>query len=91
MISTLDELVRILDEKEMPYEETKLNNGYRCVHVFDKVAYERKKKHPVKYKNEFVPYIRVSDHNGDPYIRDCGICYTSTWENVLKMIEKLEA
>lgn len=70
---TREDFINFLKEKDIPFEEY-TEHGLDQVWVYSKGEYELKKKNPRKYKNLYVPYLRVSNFDGDWYTRDNGLC-----------------
>lgn len=76
------DFIKLVEGLGLPYKEANVqmlrNKDYDGIYVYGKEAYELVMKHPRKYKDLFVPYIRVSHFDGgfgEPmYIRDNGIC-----------------
>lgn len=65
-------------------------NGLRQIYVYDKGVYDLKKKHPQKYRNLYMSYLRISDHGGDGlYTRMDGICGEMTDEKIKREIDYL--
>ena len=77
------EFIEFLREKGAAYQVVDNHDHPEVgpqVYVFDKDAYTKVRKHPRKYKDLYVPYLRVSrfETDGDTvYVRDDGYC---TWE-----------
>lgn len=61
---TRQEFIDFLVENEIPYSEY-TEKGLDQVWVFAKMEYKLKKKHPRKYKDLYVPYLRVSHFDED--------------------------
>ena len=70
---TREEFINFLKEHEIPFSED-TDNGMDMVYAYSKVEYELKKKHPRKFKNLYVPYLRVSNFDGEWYTREDGWC-----------------
>lgn len=68
------EFMEFLDSIGARYEYTDNDGKLEQIYVFDKDAYDKKKKHPRKYKDLYVSYLRVSNFNADLYTRQNGIC-----------------
>ena len=85
-----DELIAYLIENDIPYyEETQIENYY-AIYINDKDAYYKKKKHPRKYKDLYVPYLRVSHFDEDRlYTRQDGICGYMSKERIMDIVNKL--
>ena len=87
---TRQEFIEFLVSNDIPHEEY-TENGADMVYVFSKDEFEKKKKHPRKYANLYVPYLRVS-HFGEGnewYTRESGwTCYMSQ-EKVIRKCKEL--
>lgn len=63
--------------------------GVEKIYIFAKKDYDLVHKHPRKYKNRYVPYIRVSHFEGNRvYVRDNGLCEYRSLDVLKKKIEK---
>ena len=77
-----EDFIKLVEKLGLPYKEANIKmlrkKDYDGIYVYGKEAYELVAKHPRKYKDLFVPYIRVSHFDGEcgepMYIRDNGIC-----------------
>lgn len=87
---TKKELVQFLEDNNIPYEEENVN-GLEQVYVFSKKEYTLKRKHPRKYKNLYLPYLRVSNFGGELYTRENGWCQYTPECIVLEKCKKLGA
>jgi hypothetical protein len=85
-----DELIMYLIENDIPYyEETQIENYY-AIYIFDKDAYNKKMKHPVKNKHLYVPSLRVSHFDEDRlYVRQDGLCFYASEERVMDIVDEL--
>jgi hypothetical protein len=99
LIMTREDFINYLVENNIPYcEDTENGNDY--VYVFDKVAYELKKKYyegrKLELKDIYIPYLRVS-HFVDRgllmttlwYVRDNGICEWTPENVVMDRVKSL--
>lgn len=76
MTMTREEFIEFLSEHGIPFTCDYLACKYDGVYVFSKKEYNLKKIHPRKYKDLYVPYIRVSDFGhkrGRVYTRENGL------------------
>ncbi len=71
---TRTEFTKWLDSIGAIYSYTDNNGKLEQVYVFEKGAYEKKKKHPRKYNDLYVDYLRVSNFDGKLYTRRSGLC-----------------
>ena len=87
-----EDLVKFLVENDIPFMERKLDyKGLDQIYVFERKARELKMLHPRKYKNLFVPCIRVSHFDEERwYTRDCGWTEWKKPEEVIDMIKRME-
>ncbi len=88
---TREQFIDYLVEREVPFEDASLTvPGYDGIYVSGKKEYEMKRAHPRKYKDLFIPYIRVS-HFDEPawYTRVNGWVSYMTEKDVLDYVEKL--
>lgn len=85
-----DELIIYLIENDIPYyEETSIQNYY-AIYIHDKDAYNKKKKHPRKYKDLYVSYLRLSHFENDrAYTRYDGWCCYMSKERIMNIVDKL--
>ena len=82
---TKELFIDFLDRREIPYQERDIN-GLELVYVFSKKEFLLKQKHPKKYKDLYVPYLRVSHFDEDRwYTRDNG--WTS-YMSISRILEK---
>jgi hypothetical protein len=85
-----DELIIYLIENGIPYHEETEIKDYYAIYIFDKDAYEKKHKHPRKYKDLYVSYLRVSHFDeARPYTRQDGICSYMSKERIMDIVDKL--
>ena len=85
-----DELIIYCIENEIPYYEETQIKDYYAIYIHDKDAYEKKRKHPKKYKDLYVPYLRVSHFDEErPYTRQDGWCEHKTKEQIMNIVDKL--
>ena len=85
-----DELIIYLIENDIPYYEETSIKDYYAIYIYEKDAYEKKHKHPRKYKDLYVPYLRVSRFDEErPYTRQDGWCQYMSKERVLEIVDKL--
>lgn len=64
--------------------------GFEQVYIFEKTAYDKVKKQPRKYKDLYVPYLRISDHGGNGlYTRRDGICGEMSDDDIKEIIDEL--
>lgn len=87
---TREEFIEFLKERDIPFTEY-TENGLDQVYVFSRRAYMLKTKYPRRYKNLYVPYLRVSNFNGEWYTRQDGWCEYMPVCNVLKICRELGA
>lgn len=88
---TRQEFINYLEINEIPYSEY-TENGADMVYVFSKVEYNKKKAHPRKYKNLYVPYLRVSHFDEYRwYTRDNGLCGYMSIKKVMDIVKELGA
>lgn len=89
---TREEFINVLKEHDIPFEDLSNNDiyvdGYDGVYVFSRKEYSLKKKHPRKYKNLYIPYIRVSNFGGEWYTRQDGWCCYMPEEKVIDIVLK---
>ena len=75
---------------EFVIDETFVEQIGPRIYVFDKDLFLLQKKHPRKYKNLYVPYMRLSrfeERSGDAvYVRDNGWCAWYSVEDVKRTI-----
>ncbi len=75
---TREEFINWLEKIGARYglpDQSKYKEFYDGVYVFGKDAYDKKKAHPRKNKDLYVPYIRVSGFDSDMlYTRENGWC-----------------
>ena len=85
-----DELIIYLIENDIPYhEDTRIKDHY-AIYIFDKDAYEKKQKHPRKYKDLYIPYLRVSHFDEEyPYTRQDGWCQYMSKDKIMDIVDKL--
>lgn len=80
----------LVKELGVPFSEY-TENGADIIYVFSKKEYELKKKHPRKYKDLFVPYLRVSHFYEYTrwYVRDCGLTGYRNPSDVIKQVKEM--
>lgn len=85
---TRNEFIDFLKANDIPFEEY-TKNGLDQVWVYDKKQFEKKKLNPVKNRNMYVPYLRVSNFDGDRwYTRENGwTCYMNQEIVINKCLE----
>lgn len=86
----LEQVKEYLDKIGARYE-TVTTGDFKQIYVFEKDAYDKKHKHPRKYKDLYVSYLRISCHPGHIglYTRRDGICGYMTDETVKEFIDRL--
>ena len=88
---TREEFVEYVKSTGLEYDDNPKGFGddYDGMYIF---GYESKlkKAHPRKYKNLYVPYLRVSNFDGTWYVRDNGYCHHATENEVVRLVEKLK-
>ena len=90
---TKGEFIGYLIDNEIPYTEYS-NGTVEHIYVLSKKETKLKKAHPRKYKDLFVPYVRVNVdgfYDGEFYIRDSGWCHTVNEEMLMNIVRKLGA
>lgn len=87
---TKAEFVEFLEELGAPYEEVEIN-GLEQVYVYSRREYELKRKYPRKYKDLYLPYLRVSNFGGELYTRENGWCEYMPDSIVLEKCKELGA
>lgn len=81
---TREEFINFLKENDIPFDEY-TEHGLDQVYVYSKGEYQLKRKHPRKYKNLYVPYLRVSHFDEDRwYTRENGWCEHMNQDRVLE-------
>ena len=87
---TKEKLLGMLDYTEHVYkvvEEPEI--GIDQVWIFSRKEYDAKKKHPRKFKDLYVPYIRVSNFEKKrQYVRDNGLCETISDKELMRRLEE---
>ena len=84
-------LLEKLKEMDLPYDVTGSGEDER-IYVCARNAYKKKKEHPSKYKDLYVPYCRISFHSGGMiYVRDNGLCYYVNEQRLMELLERLAA
>lgn len=90
---TREEFINYLMEIGVPFRDASKDipggGHYDGVYIFEKKAYELKHKHPRKYKGLYVPYLRVSNFDGDWYIREDGWTQYCSESIVLEKVKEL--
>ncbi len=85
-----DELIIYLIENEIPYYEETSIKDYYAIYIYGKDEYEKKHAHPRKYKDLYVPYLRVSHFDEErPYTRQNGWCQHMSKERILEIVDEL--
>lgn len=86
----LENVKTYLDEIGARYNVVSIN-GFEMIYVFEKDAYDNKKKHPRKYKDLYVSYLRISKHDGDErfYTKMDGITRYLPDYRIKKIIDEL--
>lgn len=88
--NTREEFIQFLEDHDIIYEESS-NDKYDGIYVVSKYEYNLKKKYPRKYKDLFIPYLRVSGFDEDMwYTRYCGDCRYMSKDRIAKICLKLE-
>ena len=87
------EFINYLVENNIPYTEYVVEDkGIDQVYVFSRKEHEMVKAHPKKYKNLYVPYLRVSHFDGDRwYTRENGFTSYMSIEKILGKCKELGA
>lgn len=95
---TREELEMFLEEIGAIYEVdlSCKDKGVEFVYIHGKDEYLKKKNHPRKYKNLFIPYLRVSWHDGEDrvYTRHNGLTgymNTDDVKNVCRELTEIES
>lgn len=89
---TREEFINYLMEIGVPFHDASEDipgGEYDGVYIFEKKAYELKRKHPRKNKNLYIPYLRVSNFGGEWYIRENGRTQYCPESIVLKKVKEL--
>ena len=89
-----EQFINYLKEHNIPFSVEGLPEGYDGVYVLERKASEMKKKHPIKYKDLFVRYLRVShfdERTGWAYTRYCGLCQWMRWDVIVRAVNELGA
>ena len=84
-----ENFVKWLKDNEVTFEIP--DRDIYTIFVYSKMEYEMKNKHPRKYKNIYIPYIRISWHDDKPeavYTRWNGVCEYMTEKTVKRVIER---
>lgn len=71
----LDNVIKYCEEIGAKHFIHEMPNGLRMLYILDKEEAEIKEKHPKKYAQLFVSYLRVSKHDDHDYFytRDNGV------------------
>lgn len=87
---TKEKLLGMLNYTEHVYEVEEIpEKGIDNVWIFSRKEYDAKKKHPRKFKDLYVPYMRVSHFEKKrQYVRDNGWCETINDKELMKRLEK---
>ncbi len=84
-------LLEKLKELDLPYEVTGFEDKEQ-IYVCARNAYKKKKEHPNKYKDLYLPYCRVSFYAGGKiYVRDNGLCHYVNKHQLMEILERLAA
>lgn len=86
---TAKEFMEWLDSIGAAYQFTDNDGRLEQVYVFDKGVYELKKKHPRKYRGLYLPYLRVSNFDGELYTRQDGWCQYMSDDKVKEICMEL--
>lgn len=88
---TREEFIKLLDEIGAIYEESDVK-GYDGIYICSREEYELRKKHPRKYKDLYVPYIRVSHFDEDQlYVKDNGWCCYRSIDKIIEQVKEYAA
>lgn len=86
---TREEFIEYLKTTGLDFTESDVEN-YDGIYVLGCES-KLKKKHPRKYKNLYVRYIRISGFDSNEwYVRDNGIVYYACEKKVMELIEDLK-
>lgn len=90
---TREEFIKYLENNNIPFEDaSKTIKGYDAVYVVSKREYEKKRNYPRKYKDLYVPYLRVSHFDEERwYTRENGWVEYKTQEEIMKIVKELGA
>ena len=83
-----EKFINYCDEHKVPYELTEYN-GTEFMYVYGSKRYKLKTTKPRKYKDLYVPYIRISFHSRGWYVRDNGYCSYMPESMIFASIEEL--
>lgn len=84
-----EKFINYCDEHKIPYNLENYN-GTEFMYVYNSERYKLKTTKPRKYKDLYVPYIRISFHDGDWFVRNNGICEYMPELVIFASIEELE-
>lgn len=86
------QFIEMLEERHIPFikaEDTGLwKQGYDGIYVKKKGEFEKKKQHPRKYKDLYVPEFRVSGFNETLYVRENGWCQYINDDYLMNLVEE---
>ena len=88
---TKNEFIEWLESIGARFQDCSNERSADTVFVFGKDEYDKVSKHPRKYNNLYVPYIRVTWHPEDPrelYVRDNGMTSWGTEQSIKDTIER---
>ena len=87
---TYEEFIERLEEIGACYQVYDAIPGRVQVYIHDKGLFQLKKKHPRKYKDLYIPYLRVSGfEDGNYYVRDNGWCQYMPEERIMEIVNDL--
>lgn len=99
---TKNEFTKKLDMLKIKYDEVKPRDDldFYMIYIHSRKEMEMKKSHPRKYKDLYVPYIRVSHFEGDTliqddyrpgklYVKDNGVTYYMDERKVIELCKEL--
>ena len=80
-----NDFIKWLEKKGIHHSEY-TEKGLDQVYVYSKEEYEKRQNHPRKYKDLYVPYLRVSQFDGWPnlYVRDNGYCEYMNIQDIVR-------
>lgn len=84
-----EKFINYCNEHKVPYDLIEYN-GREFMYVYNSKRYKLKTTKPRKYKDLYVPYIRISFHSGDWYVRNNGICSYMSEIMIFASIERQE-
>ena len=89
-IAAKDDMIKWLKERQIDFSDVTAEREIPTVFVYSHKEHIKKKFYPRKYKDLYVPYLRLSwnwedwEDDGTIYVRDNGYCYTCTNVDALK-------